>query len=299
MQILKTVFSIFFLFIILILFTASKNQEVINHFKKLKSVALSLDLKEQSGLAESRLNPGLVYVHEDSGNPNKIYAFDHTGNLKTSIYLPTTFNRDWEDICVSTGPEKEAFYIYLADIGNNMGFFKTFFIYRFKEKNYNKLFSKTDTLKQVDKLVFNYPDKPKDAEALMVNPATKDIYIITKEKDKAQIFLMAYPQKTESPNELKLVCTLPFNQVTGADISSNGKQIIMRNLKTIWYWNVNAKKSIGESLQNNPQKIDFEDEPQGEGICFSKQLNGLITSTEIKKDERIKPFLTFFVATKN
>ncbi len=296
LNILQKLFHTTLAVIIIFLFEGFSITDKDKPFRKLKKVELSSeDLKEQSGIAESVLNNDLLYVQEDSGNANKIFGFNHNGQLKTSIDLPQSFNRDWEDIAVAPGPEKGISYIYLADIGNNFGLFKTFTIYRFKEKNYKNNYPEKDTINTIEKITFQYPEKPKDAEAIMVNPVTKDIYVVTKEKDKANVYVAAYPQKLKTLNTLTLFCTLPFSQITSAAISATGTEIIMRSTKNIWYWKIAPKSTVLQTLKKQPVSINFEDEPQGEGICFSKQINGFITSTEINKNKPVKPFFTFFV----
>ena len=61
------------------------------------------DLKEISGLAESRTNPGYIWVEQDSGSPDKIYLIDSRGKTVATISLPDS-NRDWEDIAVAPAP---------------------------------------------------------------------------------------------------------------------------------------------------------------------------------------------------
>src|ERR1700743_2331191 len=37
------------------------------------------DLLEISGVAASRINPGVLYIHNDSGNPNQVYLTNGSG----------------------------------------------------------------------------------------------------------------------------------------------------------------------------------------------------------------------------
>src|ERR1700748_150805 len=45
------------------------------------------DLLEVSGVAASRSNPGILYIHQDSGDPNQIYLTDGNGNNNGTLTL--------------------------------------------------------------------------------------------------------------------------------------------------------------------------------------------------------------------
>ncbi|MGZ3945592.1 MAG: hypothetical protein ACXVJB_11660, partial [Mucilaginibacter sp.] len=53
------------------------------------------DLLEISGVAASRLNPGILYIHGDSGNPNQVYLTDGSGANDGTLTLTPVGNRDW------------------------------------------------------------------------------------------------------------------------------------------------------------------------------------------------------------
>ena len=83
-------------------------------------------LNEVSGVAVSQLHPGILYVHNDSGDSSRFFAINPEGKLITTYYFKAKLNGfagvlDCEDIAVSAGPDKGQSYIYLADIGDNFG----------------------------------------------------------------------------------------------------------------------------------------------------------------------------------
>ena len=90
------------------------------------------DLLEISGVAASRINAGILYIHNDSGNPNQIYLTDATGADKGTLTLTPVGNRDWEDIAVGPGPVTGKNYVYVADIGDNDSKYSSVFVYRRK-----------------------------------------------------------------------------------------------------------------------------------------------------------------------
>ncbi|MFO0950915.1 MAG: hypothetical protein U0835_07120 [Isosphaeraceae bacterium] len=61
----------------------------------------------------SRRHPGVFWVHNDSGNPPRLFAVRVDGSLIRE-YAVQAPNVDWEDIAVD-----DEGHLYLGDIGNN------------------------------------------------------------------------------------------------------------------------------------------------------------------------------------
>ena len=81
----------------------------------------SKDLAELSGIAASRRNPGVWWVHNDSGDSRPVLRGRPTRrSCSSTIDVDGATAVDWEDIAV--GPpatEAGAASVYLADIGDN------------------------------------------------------------------------------------------------------------------------------------------------------------------------------------
>src|ERR1700730_14392638 len=146
-------------------------------------------IDEASGIADSYSSPGFLWVEEDSGNPPELHLLKQDGTYGKSIYLKGAINRDWEDLAIASGPDPAKKYIYLADIGDNNRVYSEYFIYRLPEPP-----STADTVTNFEKISFKYPDGAHDAEAILVDEGTRDIYIITKRDDSSRIYRLAYPQ---------------------------------------------------------------------------------------------------------
>src|SRR5262245_53350901 len=63
----------------------------------------SLALQEASGMADSKANPGYLWVLEDSGNPPFIYLMKHDGTVVKPVFVGWAWNWDWEDFAISSG----------------------------------------------------------------------------------------------------------------------------------------------------------------------------------------------------
>ncbi|RYG53428.1 MAG: hypothetical protein EOO01_04350, partial [Chitinophagaceae bacterium] len=180
-------------------------------------------LDEASGIADSKTYPGFLWVEQDSGNPSQIYLLSHNGEYYKKIKIKGASNRDWEDMALANGPEKGKNYIYLGDIGSNNMSATKYFIYRFPEPA-----AGIDTVHTYDKLTFQYPDGSHDAEAMLVDNSTKDIYVISKRDKPSGIYKIPYPQSATEINKAVLVGQLPFTGVVSAALSPDGKEILLK-----------------------------------------------------------------------
>jgi hypothetical protein len=242
------------------------------------------DLLEISGVAASRINPGILYIHNDSGNPNQVYLTDESGADKGTLTLTPVGNRDWEDIAVGPGPVAGVSYVYVGDIGDNDSKYPSVFIYRFPEPDLSgKTVPFISDIAAVDIIELKYPDGPQNAETLMVDPLTKDIYIASKQSNLSNICVARYPQSTTSATVMTPVVQLYFNKATGGDISPDGSEILLRSNELIWYWKLPAGTGISAGLLTKPQVAPYaNNEPQGEGVGFAANGSGYYTDTEIR-----------------
>jgi hypothetical protein len=232
-------------------------------------------LTEASGIADSKANPGYLWVQEDSGNPPDIELLQHTGTWLKRIHLANVVNRDWEDIVLSTGPKAGVQYLYIAETGDNLLVHPDYAIYRLEEPGSN-----IDTVKQVDKIAFFYPDGSHNAEAILVDADTKDIYIITKVDRRSKVFKLTYPYSTTVANKAEEVGTLTYNLAVSAAISPSGKEIVVKTYDAIFSYPRSAGETIMQTLSKQPVNLPYENEPQGEAIVFSNNDSGYFTLSE-------------------
>ncbi len=252
-------------------------------------------LYEQSGIASSKLNNGVLYVHEDSGNANKVYLTNAKGDDLGYFTLTTATNRDWEDITVGPGPIAGKSYVYVAEIGDNDARYSSVFLYRFLEPDLTgKTFPVAIDIAQVDKIDLIYPDGARNAESILIDPQTKDIYIASKEANLANIYKAAYPQSNITSTVLEPIDQLPMNKATSGGISADGTEIVLKNKEQIWYWKRDLGKTIGQTLLEKPQLLPYVQEYQGEGICFAADGSGYFTNTEVLKGGPNPPTISFY-----
>jgi hypothetical protein len=236
---------------------------------------------EASGLADSRTLPGYLWTHEDAGSDNRLFLLNHDGTLVGGYVLPGIINRDWEDIAVGGGPQEGVSYLYLGDIGNNDANPGTtlHYIYRIPElTNREGSFQSSN----IARITYRYSEGTPDAETLLFDSVTKDLFIISKELDKSRIYRLPYPHTTDGVATAELVGQVPAVLLaTGGDISADGQEILVRTYTNIFYWKRKSGETIGQTLLRQASKTQpYELEPQGEAVCFDREMKGYFTLSE-------------------
>ncbi|MEV6050274.1 WD40 repeat domain-containing protein [Streptomyces sp. NPDC052107] len=223
-------------------------------------------VSESSGLAASRLHPGIYWTHNDSGDGPHIYAVDsRTGRTVARITLRGIgAPRDVE--AISIGPHNE---IYLGDIGDNLGGkWPYVWIYRLPEPK--ELKDRTVTATQY---VVKYANGPRDAESLIVHPKTGRVYIIDKKEDGGHLYEGPATLSASGANIFKPVATVDL-WATDAAFSPDGRQLVVRGyFGGIYYdWNGGRIKREG--------RLDVPLQGQGEGVSYSADGTELLYSSE-------------------
>jgi hypothetical protein len=248
-------------------------------------------LREISGIAASRRNPGVLYVHNDSGEAPKVYAINEKAQLLGVCNVRGANHRDWEDIAVGPGPDPNQPYLYIGDIGDNGAKYPEVIVYRVPEPKVDavKPFGQmTIGLAEAIRLV--YPDGPRDAETLLVDPLTRDIYIISKRDLIPKVYRAAFPQswhpglrsEASTPRiKLEQVAVLPFGSFpTGGSVSPDGRRVVVRGMFNIALWERSAGGPLWRAFSGKPASLPVANEPQGEAICFDGKGQGYFTISE-------------------
>lgn len=248
------------------------------------------DIKEASGIVASRRSPGTLWVHNDSGAGAVLYALSATGAMQGIYSLDGASAQDWEDIAIGPGPSAGNPYLYVGDIGDNGTSRANIVVYRVPEPD-AKTGSPTMTTKLsgVERFTLNYPDKPHNAETLMVDPVSGDLYIVVKSSDgDSPVFRAAAPLTAGATIKLEQVARLRFGMApllgaattTGGDISPAGDEIAIRSYTAAYLWRRAPGQSIGDALTSAPCQIPLKLEIQGEALGFALDRKGYFTVSE-------------------
>lgn len=264
-----------------------------NIFKRAQcgKVGKSLGIPEVSGIACSRVTPGYIWMQSDDYE-SYIIAADEKGD---SCYMKVKFSKkirwDWEDM--SGGVYDGKNYLFIGAFGDNDHTDGNYSIVYFEEPEITPASPSTTLTPSAIK--FQYPDKEKhNCEALMYDNLEQMIYIITKVYyNVCQVFRIPFRlDYGDEMQTLEYICDLGvksdmgegvnpskgFHLVTAADISPDGKYVLIKNHNNtsglaayswILYWERDGEESIAETVKRQPQVLDcYSYEWQGEAMCW-------------------------------
>ena len=249
----------------------------------------SNDLKEISGIASSVVNPKHLWAHNDAGNKAEIYLLDENLDIKLTCELAGIENRDWEDIAVGPGPEPNKSYVYVGDIGDNDARHREKYVYRFEEPSLKEGSKKT--ISNFDKITFRLEEAIKDTETLLLDPRTKNLYVVTKRESPVYLYELKYPYK-DDVNTASKMFSLPMTRIVGGDISRDGQKILLKNDDNVFHWEASASESLIEKMKEPAHSVPYEKEPQGEAIAWASDDSGFDTLSEKPKKKDV--YLYFY-----
>jgi len=248
------------------------------------------EMDEISGIAASSINKDLYYVENDSGDTSRFFAIDPTGKNHATIYFNGRIGEpygvaDCEDIAVGPGPLKGKSYLYDGDIGDNYSARHYIVVYRMpEEKSWADTGVKHAFAEQVR---YTYPDGPKDAETLMIDPIENLVYIVSKRRDSVGIYTAPLMFKDKDEEVLTLHGKLffkgikPLKWITAGDISKDGTQILIKSYDKVYYWKRPLNQPVWKvMLTQKPRELPYYMEKQGEAIGFTPDGKGYYTTSE-------------------
>ena len=240
-------------------------------------------LTEASGLAESALNPGVYWTHNDSGDRARLFAIDAaTGALRATFELPSVTATDWEDLAIAPDADgNDAFYI--ADIGDNTAVRGSVAIYRVAEPTLPRAGGAPVTINAgaVSSQRLTYPGGPRDAESLAVG-SDGALTIISKREAQVGVYRLADPQFTGGRSQLDSAGQLPLTWVVGASASPDGSFVLIKTASAVRGYAVGSDETVADALVRGGAGVNlpYNAEPQGEAVAASLTGRGHATLSE-------------------
>ncbi len=239
------------------------------------------EIDEASGLAASRINHNMLWTHNDSGDKSRIFLISDKAQHIGEFYLKDAKLRDAEDIAVGPGPKVGESYIFLGDIGDNSASKDIKQIYVFPEPDIDgRQLPITDTIEGYDVIHFQYPDRNRDAETLMVDPLTRNIYIVSKREINVVMYRINYPYTLNDTITAEKIGVLPLSIITGGDISPEGNEVLLKSYNAVYYYKLIGDEKVESIISKQPTLLPYAAEPQGEAICWKVDGSGYYTLSE-------------------
>ncbi len=248
-------------------------------------------IKESSGLAVSKCQNNVFWTHNDSAGGPFLYAFNLEGKPLGVWRVPDALNTDWEDIAVTKSQDGRC-YLYVGDIGDNEHKRDLLTVYRLLEPSISAESRSTSRERPLltetaESLRFNYPTGRINSEALLVEPVSGAIFVVTKRrKGPAEVFKLAPSFNNGNVQTAVKITDIsvpasPVGFITGGDISPDGKRLVLCDYYAGYEYILppNAK-SFEEIWFEKPIPFDLGPRLIGESVAFGVDHNSVFATTE-------------------
>ncbi|QSI46430.1 hypothetical protein [Thermobispora bispora] len=221
-------------------------------------------IRESSGLAASPTHKGIVYTINDSGDGPHVYAVGMDGRTRATFTIAGATARDWEAIAASVDPATGRGVLWIGDIGDNLGTWPDISVYRVAEPR-----SLRDATLRATRYRLRYPDRPRDAEGLMVHPRTGRLYIVSKEFS-GSVYAAPARLRTDRVNVLRRVGPAPM-MATDAAYAPDGSSFVIRT-----YFSASLYRAPGRLIT----RLTMPPLDQAESITYTRDGKALLTGSE-------------------
>ncbi len=246
-------------------------------------------IKESSGLCRSLAFPGCFWTHND-GADGRLFLLDRAGETIATLEVEGIKMADVEDIASFAWKGRNL--LLLADTGDN---------------DFNRPFCRLvlveEPAKAPDKkkraqpirafrvLQFQFPDGPRNCEAVGFDPTTQNAYLASKEK-RHGVYLYQAPLARlldeepptmpldQSITEAKLVGSMELPPVAGMDISSDGRRAVLLADDAAFAFERLDHEGWPEAFSRAPARLELPPRKNGESICYGSDGRSLYLTSE-------------------
>jgi hypothetical protein len=245
----------------------------------------SRGLDEISGLVASRAQPGMYWVHNDSGDAPRVYAIDDRGRLRLELSLRDVTAHDIEDIALvrsAAGGD----ILYLADSGDNLQTRAQVRIYRVAAPRLADDAGVQRLLRKADIIAVSYEDGPHDVEALLADPRSGDLYLIEKgpllpTRHPVGVYRIDAAELLKPRVRARRIATVPLGPVTAADVLPDGSGLAVRNYTHARFWPIADGEGVAAALAREGCDLPLADlGEQGEALAFRADGTAYVTIAE-------------------
>ena len=219
---------------------------------------------ESSGLAASRRHAGVLWTHNDSGDAARLFAIGRDGRVLATLRFAGVQARDWEAMAVGRDDRGEP-ALFAGDIGDNLGVWPSVTVYRIAEPVRLR-----DATVRPQRYRLRYPDGPRDAEALLVDPRGNRLYVASKDEAGGRLYQAPAKLRSDRVNLLRRVRRVPALVTDGA-FSPDGRLLVLRDYRA-----AHVYAASGGRLATVPLPL----QQQGESIAFSADGASLLAGSE-------------------
>jgi len=240
------------------------------------------EVDESSGVACSRLNRGVFWTHNDSGDPARIFAFNAKGEDLGTFELEGATNLDWEDMASFTLNGKA--HLLVADVGDNAEWRETYALYFVQEPRLDPAKRGVRGKLEAMCMAFRYEDGSRNCEAVGVDATTRTILLIAKVPGpETKVYALSLPKEPHrEPVVAKAIATLKIPTVTAMDVSPDGLRAIVLTYGNAFEFTRRPDEKWSDAFAREPRTLVMPPRRQGEAISYGPDGKTLYLTSEGK-----------------
>ncbi len=223
-------------------------------------------LDEASGLVASARRSDLLWTHNDDGDEDGVlFAVSTDGAVVGTLTLRGAGPVDWEAVSTSTvrgSPE-----LLVGDIGDNDAVRESIAVLVTAEPD--EMDGAQDAA-LFERVSITLPDGPMDAEAMLVDPSTGRLLIVTRAADRAVVYAADWTSgghvEAERVAELDLNAGLfgGLGAVRAADVTADGAVVLRFTDGVVWF---PGSGSALDAVTGRTCAVRAPAEADGEGVA--------------------------------
>ncbi|MCK6551743.1 hypothetical protein L6R52_38270, partial [Myxococcota bacterium] len=249
------------------------------------------DLVEVSGIVASPSSPGVLWMHNDSGDDARLFAVGVDGTRLGELLLPEVPGVDLEDLAAAPCPDGSGPCLWVADTGDNALARSDVAVYAVPEPFVSASAPLVDAIAGTTwAFPLSYPGGPVDVEAVFVAPDASAIYLFEKaEGPDVRIFrapVISAGISVEATGISRFLAPgIAVNHgrmITGADLHPSGLAIAIRVYTGVFEYRLGSLDDVARLDVITPLTVALGPvtEPQGEAVAYDESGLGLWTVSE-------------------
>lgn len=191
-------------------------------------------LSEMSGLEASVRDPGVLWSVNDSGSRPRLFRLGRRGEDLGRVVVHGTswLSDDWETLALWR--EGDIDWLLLGDVGDNKERRPHVNVYAVREPAPGATEATVEWT-----LRFRYPDGPRDAEGITVDPGSGHLLVLSKRESPQRLYRVPLAARGNAvPVVAEAIAELPplSAQATGLDIAHDGRALVVLTYAAVYVW---------------------------------------------------------------
>ncbi|GAB6197392.1 hypothetical protein [Lysobacter xanthus] len=277
--------------IVALLGLSACSRDNVDRDARITGLMLDSQMRETSGLTVSRVHRGILWMHDDGGNPARLFAVNRDGDRVATYRVEGVPKTDWEDIAAFARGGRQ--YLMLADTGDNGGLRRTLQLHAIEEPRALE----NARLRPAWSIVFRWPDGPRDCEAMAVDERRGEVLLISKRRQPPELFRLPLAPRIDPPAVAERIGRLRMPpalapgggtderaplaaQVTAAAISPSGRRLAVMTYRYLLVYERRGDEDWARAVARPPGVHALPWLPQAEAMGWDADSRHVFVTGE-------------------